>query len=229
MSASGGSAAILSSRFVGAEAGRPYHGPGHDTLSTSTASSALGRWLRWISASALLLIALICTVGAIRAFTHDLPDSTVGTGVFAAVIALGFGTAAFFLVRPEISTWTRARIGEWFRLSPLGQALAFSVAAGLCIVAAPSWALLFVFGAVCGYSVVAALTIATCSRWWLNAMLSVVGWLMVFGVTVTAAETLRKRSMGEDGMILLLPMTVFPILLAVSGIFHWTRTRRRNP
>jgi hypothetical protein len=132
-------------------------------------------------------------------------------------------------VRPEVSAWTRQRVFHWFRFHPLGQALAFSVAASLCIVAAPSWALLFVFGAVCGYSVVAALTIATCPRWWLNAVLAVIGWLMVFGGTVTVAENLVKRRMGEDAMILLLPMTGFPILLAVSGIFHWTRRRRSNP
>jgi hypothetical protein len=187
------------------------------------------RWLRWAAAAALLLIALICAVGAIRAFTHDLPDSTVGTGVFAAVIALGFGTATFFLVRPELSTWTRERAWEWFGLHPLGQALAFCVAAGVGILAAPSLAILFVFAAVCGYSVIAPATAAFRPRWWPNAIFSVIGWLVVFGATVTFAETLRKRTLGEDGMILLLPMTGFPILLALSGIVHWTRRRHPKP
>ena len=45
-------------------------------------------WLRRIAAAPLLLLALICTIGAVRILIHDLPDDTpVASGVFTAVIA----------------------------------------------------------------------------------------------------------------------------------------------
>ena len=46
--------------------------------------------------------------------------------------------------------------------------------------------------------------------------------LLLFALAGTA-EALTKGGMGEAGMLFLLPMYVFPILLALSGLVRWTR------
>jgi hypothetical protein len=195
-------------------------------LSSASPGRALTRWLRWIAASALLLIAGICTIGAIRAFTHDLPDSTTETGVSAAVIALVFGTAAFFLLRPEIGALTPAKTRDWLRFHPLGQALAIYVIAALGMVTTPStWGILFVFAGMCAYSGLSPWTAATRPRWWASAIFGVIGWLALFGALISTAEALAHKNLGTDAMVLMLPMMVYPVLLAISGLVHWSRRR----
>jgi hypothetical protein len=43
-------------------------------------------WLRRIASAALVLLALILFIGAVRIFTHDLPDESVGSGIFPILL-----------------------------------------------------------------------------------------------------------------------------------------------
>src|SRR5579864_5141131 len=96
------------------------------------------KWVRWIAAAALGLLAFVCLVGSVRSFAHAIPDATAGTGIFAAFLGAASAAGVYFLVRPELRGWTPARLREWVRWNPLGQALALYVAAAVVILAAPA-------------------------------------------------------------------------------------------
>lgn len=187
------------------------------------------QWIRWIAAAALGLLAFICLVGALRAFAHTLPDATPGTGIFAAFVAAVSAAGVYFLVRPELRGWTPARLREWVRWNPLGQALALYMAAAVVMLAAPAYGLLPAFIAQCIYSAMSAWTIATRPRWWANAVLALVVWVLLLGALTGTAEGLRPKSIGEGGMIFMLPMMAFPVFLLISGVVHFMRTRAAGP
>ena len=183
------------------------------------------KWVRWIAAAALALLAFVCLVGAVRAFAHTLPDATPGTGIFAAFVAAVSAAGVYFLVRPELRGWTPARFREWVQWNPLGQALALYLAAAVVILAAPAYGLLPAFIAQCVYSATSAWTIATRPRWWANAVLALFVWILLFEALTGTAEGLRSKSIGEGAMIFMLPMMAFPVFLLISGVVHWTRMR----
>src|SRR5215510_5708921 len=94
-------------------------------------------WLRRVAAAPLALIGLICAIGAVRIFTHDLPDETFSGGVFAAVAALVAGVAVFFLLRPDLELLRQVslvQLRDWVYRNPLGQAVAlYAIAAVLML------------------------------------------------------------------------------------------------
>src|SRR5436190_14471003 len=96
-------------------------------------------WLRRIAAAPLLLLALICTIGAVRIFTHDLPDETFGSGVSAAALAAASAVGAFFLLRPDLRQLTFAQVRDWAYLNPLGLAALFYVASVIVMLAIPEY------------------------------------------------------------------------------------------
>lgn len=186
-------------------------------------------WVRRIAVVPLLLLGFVCAVGAIRAFTGNLPDGGVGTGVFAAVLAAATIAGTWFLVRSDLRSLSRVDLRRWVLTNPLGQAALLYVAAALVMLPMPKLAILPGFVAQCAYSVLAPASARKARSWWAHAALSVLGFVLLMGALAGTAEALTPRGFGEGGMLFLLPMYVFPILLAVSGIARWVRRARANP
>jgi len=188
------------------------------------------KWLRRIAAAPLLLLSLICVIGSVRIFTHDLPeDEGGGGGASAAVLAAAAAVGAFFLLRPDLVLLRQlsfAQVRDWAYFNPLGQAIALYVIAVILMLAAPEYQLAPGFLAVCILSVVAPWTAALQQRWWVYAGLAVLGWCLLLFALAATAEAITPRGFGEAGMLFLLPMEGFPILLVVSGVVRLMRGAR---
>ena len=184
------------------------------------------KWLRRIAAAPLLLLALICVIGAARIFAHDLPDQSVGSGIFAALLAAALVVGAFFLLRPDLVLLRQlslAQVRDWVYLNPLGQAVALYVIAAILMLAAPEYQLAPGFLAVCIFSVVSPWQAALQQRWWVHAGLVLLCWCVLLLALAATSEAIRPRGFGEAGMLFLLPMEGFPILLVASGIVRLIR------
>ena len=195
-------------------------------MALSAGMLALIRWIRWIAAAALALVAFVCAVGAAKAITGRLPDSGVGSGVFFAVVAAGLTAGAYFLIRPDLRTVSKADARRWFLTNPLGQAAALYVGAAAVMVPLPRLALLPGLLAQCAYSVLAPIASVKARRWWAHALLALLGFVLLMVALAGTAEALTPRGFGEAGMVFLLPMYVFPICLVVSGIVRLLRGSR---
>ena len=187
-------------------------------------------WLRRIAAAPLLLLALICTIGAVRILIHDLPDETpVASGVFTAIIAAAALAGAFFLLRPDLRLLRQlsfSQVRDWVYANPLGQAAMLYVIAVILMLAAPPYQLAPAFLAVCVYCVSSTWVTARRQRWWAYALLALLGFcLLGLGLAATS-EGIAPRGFGEGGMLFLLPMEGFPVLLVVSGIVRLVRGAR---
>src|SRR4029450_4519579 len=187
-------------------------------------------WLRRIAAAPLLLLALICTIGAVRILIHDLPDETpVASGGFTAIIAAVALAGAYFLLRPDLLLLRQlsfAQVRDWACANPLGQAAALYVIGMILMLAAPPYQLAPGLLAVCVYCVSSTWVTARRQRWWVYALLAFVGFcLLLFGLAATSGG-MGPRGFGEGGMLFLLPMEAFPVLLVVSGIVRLVRGAR---
>jgi hypothetical protein len=187
-------------------------------------------WLRRIAALPLALVALVCAVGAWKSFAGLLPDSGVGSGVFLALFAGAVTVGAYFLLRPDVrrlrdTPWGRVR--GWLFTNPLGQAALLYAAAAILMLATRKLPFFAGFLAQCAFSVWAPATSLKAARWWPHAGLAVLGFVLLMLALAGTAESLTKGGFGEAGMLFLLPMYVFPILLALCGIVRWMR--RPNP
>ena len=183
-------------------------------------------WLRRISAAPLVLLAWICTIGMIRIFSKNLPDSSYGEGIFVAFFAAASAAGAYFLLRPDLQnlrSLSASQIRGWAFTNPIGQAVLLYLAAAPIMVAAPKVSLLPGFVAQCAYSVLSSWSAARAKRWWPTAGLAALFWLLLFGALAGTAEAVTPRGFGQGGMIFLLPMEGFPILLVISGIVRWMR------
>jgi len=187
------------------------------------------KWLRRSAAAPLLLLALICVIGAVRIFTHALPDETVGGGVAAAVIAGVAAIGAFFLLRPDLRELSWANVRDWAYRNPLGQALSLYVMAAILMFAAPDYQLAPALLAVCVFSVASTWSAALQRRWWLHATLALLGWCLLFFALAATSEALAPRGFGEGAMLFLLPLEGFPVLLVASGIVRLVRGVREEP
>lgn len=184
------------------------------------------KWLRRIAAAPLLLVALICTIGAVRIFTHDLPDETGASGIFAAILAVALAVGAFFLLRPDLVLLRQlsfAQIRDWAYFNPLGQVTALYVVAAILMRAVPEYQLAPAFLAVCIFSVVSPWRAALQQRWWVHAGAALLCWCLLLLALAGTAEAIRPGGFGEGGMVFLLPMEGFPLLLVASGIVRLVR------
>ncbi len=188
-------------------------------------------WLRRIAAVPLLVLALICAIGAVRIFTHDLPDETFGSGIFAAILAAAACVGAYFLFRSDLLVLrglTFAQLRDWAYANPLGQAAALYGVAAIIMVASPEYQLAPAFLAMCVFSVMSCWTAASKQRWWAHAALAVLGFCLLFLGLAGTSEALARRGFGEGAMVFLLPLQGFPILLVVSGIVRLVRGARQE-
>jgi hypothetical protein len=187
------------------------------------------KWVRRVAAAPLLLLALICAIGAVRIFTRDLPDDTFGTGVFTAIFAAAAGAGAFFLLRPDLRELSLVQVRAWAWSNPLGQALLHFAIAAVVMAASPEYQLAPAVLAVCIYSVTSAWSAALQQRWWAHAALAVLGFCALFLALAAISEAIARRGFGEGAMLFLLPLQAFPILLVASGIVRWVRGSRAKP
>jgi hypothetical protein len=188
-------------------------------------------WLRRIASAPLLLLALICLIGTVKIFTHQLPDESTGTGIFTAILAVVTGGGAFYLLRPDLLRLrdvTFAEFRQWATTNPLGQAIALYVIAAVLMVAMPEYQLAPGLLAMCVYSIVSPWTTASRQRWWAYAGVALLGFCLLFFALAGTAEAIRPRGFGEAGMLFLLPMYGFPILLIVSGVVRLVRGARES-
>jgi len=188
-------------------------------------------WLRRIGAAPLLLLAFILLVGAVRIFTGDLPDQSIGSGIFIAIFGVAAGAGAFFLLRPDILRLREVgfdQLRRWALTNPIGQAVSLYVIAAILMIAAPTYQIVPALLAICVYSVAAPWRAAKQLRWWAHAGLAVLGFCLMFFALAGTGEALAPRGFGEAGMLFLLPMEGFPILLVVSGIVRLVRGAREQ-
>jgi hypothetical protein len=185
-------------------------------------------WLRRVVSAPLIVLAFVCAIGAVRIFMHNLPDSTFGDGIFATSVTAAAGAAAFFLLRPDLRRLSLVGVREWCLRNPLGQATALYLVAAILMVAAPSYMLGPAVLAMCVFSVASAWSAALQRRWWVYALLALLGWCVLFLALGATAEALAPRGFGEGAMVFLLPVQVFPALLLVSGIVRLVRGRREQ-
>jgi hypothetical protein len=92
-------------------------------------------------------------------------------------------------------------------------------------------ALLVAFGAVMVYSIVAPLIVLVARSAWLSGLAVAPIWLALMAVLMGAAESFCKHPIGDDAMVLLLPMMICPSLLAVVSIIRliqWFQRRGRE-
>jgi ABC-type methionine transport system permease subunit len=108
-------------------------------------------------------------------------------------------------------------------LNPFGQAATMYLVALAMMFAYLKGVLLPVFGALSVYSVGTAVANALRARWWLHTAMSLVAWLLLFVLLSGTGDAIRGKPIGEDAMVLLMPMMVFPLLLVASGIYRLTR------
>jgi len=188
-------------------------------------------WVRRILSVPLILVALVCVIGAVKNFAGNLRSTSVGEGVVAALFALALGAGASFLLRPEIRRLRGSSFGDlrrWAFAHPLVQAAVIWIAAAPFIAAAPKAALLSGLVAQCVYTVLSTRAAGRARHFWGTALLALVGFVLLMGALAGLAEALVPRGFGEAGMVFLLPMYGFPILLAVFGIARWVRTSRQE-
>ena len=100
--------------------------------------------------------------------------------------------------------------------SPLVHAPAFYFAGVVLAFLAGRAALLVVLVVLCLYAVASPALIAFRPRWWLNALLSTVLGIVLLGVLTGTAEGVTHGHFGDDAMVLLFPITIFPVTLLVS-------------
>ena len=116
-----------------------------------------------------------------------------------------------------------AQLRDWVYANAIGQAAVLYVIAAILMLAAPAYQLAPAFLAVCVFAVSAPWAAARQRRWWVHAVLAVLGFcLLGLGLAATS-EAIAPRGFGEAGMLFLLPMEGFPVLLVVSGIVRWVR------
>jgi len=189
-------------------------------------------WLRRIAAVPLALVAFVCAVGAWKSFAGLLPDSGAGSGVFLALFTGALAAGVYFLILPDLRRLRAAppaRVRSWILTNPLGQAAALYVAAAAIMLAMPKYPLPAGLLALLAFSIWSPQASLAARRWWPHAALAVLGFLLLmFGLAGTA-ESLTKGGFGEGGMLFLLPMYLFPILLALCGVVRWTRRAKTVP
>ena len=166
--------------------------------------------------------------------------ATTGTDafadVFAAVFSLLFLAAGIVLIRsatPGVLEWPRRRLAAALRnraliCNPLVHGLAVLVAGVLLSAVAGPLAILVVFVFGVTYAIGSPLLIAGRPGWWLNAILSLVVFLLLLGLLTGLGEAASRQHFGDDAMIMVVPVLIYPAALAVSLALHLSAAARRR-
>ena len=72
------------------------------------------------------------------------------------------------------------------------------------------------FGAMCLYPILDVPRTLGRRSWWLSAAISAVVWIVAFGMLTLTADAVGP--IGEAGLIFVVPMMMYPLALAISGL-----------
>ena len=79
--------------------------------------------------------------------------------------------------------------------------------------------------ALCLFSVAAPLVCALGDDWWLHTFLTGFAWVVTF---VAVGATPGVKALREGAMVYLLPMMIYPLAVAISGVIRAVRWRKRR-
>jgi hypothetical protein len=179
------------------------------------------------AAGALMFAA---TVAGLRRSNETFGTDLFVTGFFLAVV-IG-GLALIHFVWPG----SLVRLPKRVSLALLDPALLYNPLVHGCLIYLGS-AVLFrvvpgpaaILVALAGttlYAVGSPVVIALRPRWWLNAALSILAFVVLIGALPATAEAVTHRRIGEDAMALLFPFMLFPVMLVASLVFRVVSSRR---
>jgi hypothetical protein len=78
------------------------------------------------------------------------------------------------------------------------------------------------------YAVASPALIALRPRWWLNALLSLVVGIALVGVLTGTGEAVSRQHYGDDAMVMLFPVRVYPWALGASLVVRLVAQSRRK-
>src|SRR4051794_2450105 len=111
--------------------------------------------------------------------------------------------------------------------NPFGHASLAYLAAAVLMFAAGKAALLVVPVAACPYAGGSPALLSLRPRWWVNAILSTVAGIVLVVVLLPTGEWLAHQRFGDDSMVLLFPIMVFPAALFGSLLLRVFVNRNR--
>lgn len=91
----------------------------------------------------------------------------------------------------------------------------------------PQIRLVVVLVALCLYPLLDLPRTLARSSWWLGALLSAVGWCILFLTLTGVAESVQR--IGEDAMVLLFPFMLYPAALVLAGVVRLESRWRGRP
>lgn len=202
--------------------------------------------LAWVGAILALGGAFLLPFLVAAARTTD-PSEIPGVDAVAGVIVVGmFGVAPLGLglwllyagvptlpARLRSAASKSATTGFWLAVwtwligSSLGRTTlgAMVVVAGAIVLPRGArWA--GAFAAITAYSVLDPLVNAFRPRWWVHTVQSLAGWIVLFMFCGGISEADR---LGEDAMVFLFPVMLYPGALGLSGVLRLMRWKPRAP
>jgi hypothetical protein len=192
----------------------------------------MARLLRTLAGVAGLIVTLfgavffVATAGSLHRSSETPISDVVTVFVFLAILLGGLWLVNFGWPG-SIRRLPGRIVSRDFLYSPIGHAPAAYLAASLLMFAAGKAALLVALLALVAYAVGSPALIALRPRWWLNAILSTfAGILLVIALPATG-EWLTHQHFGEDAMVVLFPIMVFPAALFCSLLLRVFVNRNR--
>ena len=182
-----------------------------------------------VAGAALLLFGSVFILITVLSPVIDKPIDRFSLGMFGVFMVAG----AALIELGSRGTWARA-IAATVRLLttpstlmyPAAHAIVLFLLALITVRAFMREPTVPVFGAVMIYAIASPILIALRPGWWLNAITSVIGMVLMFTALPMAIEAIAGRSLGESSMILLFPMMFYPVALVLSGIARLVIARR---
>jgi hypothetical protein len=161
------------------------------------------------------------------------PGAAFGTELFVALFYLAVTLAGVAMIRfawPGMLGRLPARMAaaasnRALLYNPLVQAAALYVISALLFTITGKAAIMVALVAACLYAIGSPASIALRPRWWLNAVLSTVAGIVLVAALGGTAEPLSRQRIGEDAMVLLFPITIFPLALLGSLGLHLVLNR----
>jgi len=196
----------------------------------------VGRLVAGIAGWLLAFFGGIIVIASGAALRRGSPTfgTDVSVFVFYALATIA-GVALIRLAWPGLfGRMTRsvaARVRDRSRWhNPLMHGLAIYLGGTLLAAVTGKASILVVLILGCAYAVGSPALIAFRPRWWLNALLSAVVGVLLLGLLTGTAEAVSCQHYGDDAMVMLFPVMVYPVALAVSLALHvsWVARRRRE-
>jgi len=162
-------------------------------------------------------------------------SATFGTDLFVVFFYLAVTGAGVVLVRVawpgvfgRIGREMLATLTSMARFSsPLVHGLAVYVAAVPLLAITGEGAILVAAAFALLYAVASPVLIAMRPRLWLNVPLSIVVGIVLIAAIPGTAEALAHKRFGDDWMVMLGPVMLYPVVLGAALLFRIVSRRRR--